>query len=293
MLGRTPDDTVTIQPIRAGRIADFEVAEALLLHLVRRMHGRNGWMRPRMVVAVPSGASEMELRAVRDSCESAGAREVVQVPRPIAAALGVGLPVGEPSGTLVVDVGGGATEVSVLSLHGVVSSEVVPGGGEGMDEAIVNWLREDRALLAGRRSAERLKIALGTAAGADRTRTATVAGRCLRRGVPRTETVNEVEVGRALRPCVDAIATAIRRAVERAPAEIGSDIVDQGAVLVGGGAKLRGIEQALRDATGLAIVGAEHPEHAVLRGVGRVLDGEDPKRAGHQRRIGPRSWTEE
>jgi rod shape-determining protein MreB len=273
MLGRTPEDTVTIQPIRAGRVIDFEVAEALLLHLVRRIHGRNGWMRPKMVVAMPHRASPMEVRAVRDSCESAGAREVVQVARPIAAAIGAGLPIGDPSGMLIVDVGGGAAEVSVLSLKGVVSSEVVPnGGGDGMDDAILQWLRSEKALLVGRPSAERLKVELGTAAEVDPTRKATVAGRCLRRGVPRAETVDQREIAHALAPCVDAIARAIRRAIEQAPPELGADIVDQGAVIVGGGARLRGLEQALRDRTGLAIVGADHPEHAVLRGVGRVLD---------------------
>jgi rod shape-determining protein MreB len=225
-----------------------------------------------MIVATPHRASEMEVRAVRDSCESAGAREVVQVPRPIAAALGVGLPIGDPSGTLVVDLGGGATEVSVLSLRGIVSHEVVPGGGEGMDDAIVQWLRSHKALLVGRPTAERVKIELGTAGDADPARTVTVAGRCLRRGVPRAETVDQVEVAGALAPCVDSVARAIRRAIEQAPAEIGADIVDQGAVLVGGGALLSGLAQGLRDRTGLAIVVAEHPAEAVLRGVGRLLD---------------------
>jgi rod shape-determining protein MreB len=274
MLGRTPEDTVAIQPIRAGRVADFEVAEALLLHLVRQVHGRNRWMRPRMVVAVPHAASDMEVRAVRDSCESAGAREVVQVARPIAAALGVGLPVHEPSGMLIVDVGGGATEVSVLSLRGIVSHSVVAGGGEGMDEALVHWLGRDKALLVGRPSAERLKLEIGTAAEAVRATRWTVAGRCLRRGVPRAETVDQVEVMEALAPCVDAIARAIRQAIERAPPEIGADIVDQGAILVGGGARLRGLDRALRDRTGLPVVLADAPEQAVLRGVGRVLDGD-------------------
>lgn len=272
MLGRTPDDLVAIQPIRAGRVVDFEVTEVLLLHLVRRVHGRSGWMRPRMVVAVPHHASDMEVRAVRDSCESAGAREVRLVPRPLASALGAGLPIHEPAGTLVVDIGGGSTEVSVLSLSGVVSSTDVPGGGEGMDEAIIAWLRASRGLLVGRPSAERLKIELGTACDPDPRQRAVVKGRCLERGVPRAATVTAVDVHAALAPYVEALADAIRRAVEDAPPELASDIVDQGVVLTGGGALLANLDRALRERTGLAVVCAERPDHAVVAGVGRVLD---------------------
>lgn len=272
MLGRTPDEIAAVQPIRRGRVADFEVAEALLLHLVRRIHGRNGWMRPKMVVAVPHHASDMEVRAVRDSCESAGAREVQLVPRPIAAALGARLPIHEPSGTLVVDVGGGSTEVSVLSLSGVVSCRTVDGGGEGMDEAIIDWLQRERSLLVGRPSAERLKIELGTAAYPDPHASALVKGRCLVRGVPRAVTVTAADICEALRPHVDAIGDAIGLAIEDAPPELGSDIVDQGVVLTGGGALLQGLDLALRDRTGLPVVAAEDPDAAVIHGVGRVLD---------------------
>lgn len=272
MLGRTPDDISAVQPIRRGRVADFEVAEALLLHLVRRIHGRNGWMRPRMVVAVPHHASDMEVRAVRDSCESAGAREVQLVPRPIAAALGAHLPIHEPAGTLVVDVGGGSTEVSVLSLSGVVSCRTVEGGGEGMDEAIIDWLRVHRDLLVGRPSAERLKIELGMACDPDPGARAVVKGRCLARGVPRAETVTAVDVCQALTAHIDAIGDAVRAAIEEAPPELGSDIVDHGVVLTGGGARLRDLDRALRDRTGLPVVCAEAPDHAVITGVGRVLE---------------------
>jgi rod shape-determining protein MreB len=274
MLGRTPEDITTIQPIRAGRVVDFEVAEALLLHLVRRIHGRNGWMRPRMVVAVPYHASDMEVRAVRDSCESAGAREVHLVPRPLAAALGASLPVHEPAGQLVVDVGGGATEVSLLALSGVVSSTVVDGGGEAMDDAIISWLKRERALLVGRPSAERLKVEIGTASEPDPRKSAMVKGRCLRRGIPRAERVTAMDVHLALEPHVDAIARAIRAAIEAAPPELGADVVDQGVVLTGGGSRLRDLDRALRDRTGLPVVCADAPDKAVGAGVGRVL--EDP-----------------
>ncbi len=272
MLGRTPDDLSAVQPVRAGRVVDYEVTEALLLHLVRRVHGRSGWMRPRMVVAVPHHASDMEVRAVRDSCESAGAREVRLVPRPIAAGLGARLPIHEPSGTLVVDVGGGSTEVSILSLAGVVSCTVVPGGGEGMDASIARLLEEERSLLVGRPSAERLKIELGTACDPDLDRTAHVKGRCRVAGIPRSEVVSARDVYRAVAPHVDAIAEAIRNVVEQAPPEIGSDVVDHGVVLTGGGARLRDLDRALRDRTGLPVVCAEAPEHAVIHGVWRVLD---------------------
>jgi rod shape-determining protein MreB len=272
MLGRTPDDIQAVQPIRRGRVADFEVAEALLLHLVRRVHGRNGWMRPRMVVAVPHHASDMEVRAVRDSCESAGARDVQLVPRPIAAALGARLPIHEPAGILVVDVGGGSTEVSVLSLSGVVSTRTVEGGGEGMDEAIIGWLQRWKGLLVGRPSAERLKIQLGSATDPEPDARAVVKGRCLTRGVPRAESVTSEEIHQALIPHIDAIGDAVRAAIEDAPPELGSDIVDHGVVLTGGGARLRNLDRALRDRTGLPVVCADTPEHAVIDGVARVLE---------------------
>jgi rod shape-determining protein MreB len=271
MLGRTPVDLCAIQPIRGGRVVDFEVAEAMLVHLVRRVHGRSAWMRPRMVVAMPHHATDMEVRAVRDSCESAGAREVKLVPRPIAAALGADLPIHEPSGVLVVDLGGGATEVSILSLNGVVASSVVPGGGEGMDASILRMLEEERSLLVGRPSAERLKIELGTASDPDPDRRATVRGRCRLGGIPRAEEVSASDVHRALLPHIEAIAAAIRKMVDEAPPEISADIVDQGVVLTGGGAKLRHLDRALRDRTGLSVVCAERPEHAVIKGVSRVL----------------------
>jgi rod shape-determining protein MreB len=271
MLGRTPEDLTTVQPIRGGRVVDFEVCEALLVHLVRRAHGRSAWMRPRMVIAMPHRATDMEVRAVRDSCESAGAREVKLVPRPIAAALGADLPIHEPSGVLVVDVGGGATEISILSLNGVVASTVVDGGGEGMDDAVLHLLEHERSLFVGRPSAERLKIELGTACDPDPDRTATIRGRCKLGGIPRAEQVSALDVYRALTPSVDRIADAIRRMVDEAPPEIGADIVDQGVVLTGGGARLRNLDRALRERTGLPVVSADRPEHAVITGVSRIL----------------------
>jgi rod shape-determining protein MreB len=279
MLGRTPDDIRAIQPMRAGRVVDFEVAEALLLHLVRRIHNRNGWMRPRMVVAVPHGASDMELRAVRDSCEAAGARAVHMVPRPLAAAVGAGLPVHQPTGHLVVDLGAGATEISVLSLSGVVACTAVPGGGLGLDEAIIAWCKREHALLVGQPSAERLKLTLGAATRPDLSATAWVKGRCLRRGTPRAVQVSARGVCEALQPAIDAIATGVRKVLHDAPPELASDIVETGLVLVGGGALLRGIDEALRARTGLPVVIAEQPLRCVVDGAGRVLEELDLREA--------------
>ncbi len=272
MLGRTPPDVRTVQPVRETQIRDYEVAEALLLHLVRRAHGRNGWVSPRMVVTIPHSASEMERRAVRESCEGAGAREVHLVSRPLAAAIGAGLPVDEPSGHLIVDIGGGSTEVSIVSLHGVVLSQSVPGGGEAMDEAIIGWLREEHDLLVGRPTAEQIKIAIGTATTKDIGPTAHVAGRCLRRGIPRSVEVSAADIRDALRPSLQKIARGIREVLENTPPELASDVVDQGVVLTGGGSQLRRIDLALRESTGLAVVAADDPADVAVQGAGRMLE---------------------
>lgn len=272
MLGRTPGDIRTVQPVRDGQIADYEVAEALLLHLVRRVHGRNGWVSPRMVVAIPHGATEMERRAVRESCEGAGAREVRLVPRPLAAAIGADLPVAEASGHLLVDIGGGATEVAVLSLHGIVSCVSVQGGGEAMDDAIISMIRERHGLLVGRPTAERLKIELGTAVSGESLTATSIAGRCLRTGVPRAVDVSNADLHDALAERIGDIARAIRAVLERTPPELASDIIDHGVVLTGGGAKLRRLDLALRDLTGLPIVAADDPAQAVVTGIGKAME---------------------
>ena len=271
MLGRTPVDVETVQPVRDGAIRDYEVAEALLLHLVRKIHGRNRWMSPRMVVALPHGATDMERRAIRESCEQAGAREVHLVPRPLAAGLGAGLPVGDPGGHLVVDLGGGSTEIAVLSMGSVVSCVAVQGGGEAMDHAIVEYFREKHSLLVGMPTAERLKHELGTAVD-EAVRYATVAGRCLTRGIPRQVEVSSADVREALRPRIDEIARAIAHTLDRCPPELAADIVDSGVVLCGGGGRLRALDVALRDATGLAVIVAETPDRAVVQGAGQALD---------------------
>ena len=272
MLGRTPSDILAVQPVRDGQIQDFEVMEALLLHMLRRVHGRNGWMSPRMVVTVPALATDMERRAVRECCEAAGAREVHLVPKPLAAALGAGLPVHEPAGQMVVDLGGGSTEIAVVSLNGVVTSQVVPGGGEGMDRALQDHVRAQHGLLIGRTTAEDLKIALGTTRTDRGGGSEVVAGRCMTSGVPRAVEITAAEVCEALLPCVERIAAGIRRTLERAPPELASDIVDHGALLVGGASKLRRIDTTLREATGLPVVVAEHPMDSVVEGAGLALE---------------------
>jgi rod shape-determining protein MreB len=272
MLGRTPGDIETVQPIRDGQIRDYEVAEALLVHLVRRVQGRKGLVGPRMVIALPHGATEMERRAVRESCESTGAREVHLVPRPLAAALGAELPVGEASGHLLIDVGGGATEVSILSFNGVVSSVAVQGGGDAMDDAIVAFLRDRYDLLVGRPTAERLKVDIGTARPDAPVERRSIAGRCLTRGIPRAVEIGSDELQQALSLRVAEIGRAVRHVIERAPPELASDIVDHGIVLCGGGSLLRGLDVALRDITGLPVVRSEDPVHAVIEGTGRILE---------------------
>jgi len=272
MCGRTPRDIEVVRPVRQGQIHDYEVAEALLLHLVRRVHGRNTWVSPKMVVAIPHRTTEMERRALRESCETAGAREVYLVSRPLAAALGAGLPVERPSGHLVVDLGGGATEASVVSMGGVARSRLVPGGGRGLDRAIADHLWDAHDLLVGEPTAERLKVELGEALPPTRGRTRRVSGRCLRRGVPRTVEVTAHAVHDALSGGIAAVAHAIRALLDESPPELAADIVDHGVVLVGGGSHLRGLPAALREATGLAVVQAERPDLAVVEGTGRILE---------------------
>ena len=272
MLGRTPSNIVAIRPMKDGVIADFEVTEAMLRYFIARAHNRSKLVRPRIVIAVPSGITAVEKRAVRESAMSAGAREVFLIEEPMAAAIGAGLPVTEPSGNMIVDIGGGTTEVAVISLSGIVYSNSTRVGGDKMDEAIINYVKRKYNLLVGERTAELIKIKIGTAYPTEDVQTLAVKGRDLVAGVPKTLELKSDEVREALAEPVNAVVEAVRIALERTPPELGADIVDKGIVMVGGGSLLRNLDILLREATGLPVMLAEDPLTAVALGTGRCLD---------------------
>jgi len=273
MLGRTPTSIEAVRPIRRGVIDNYEVADALLTHLVRRVHGRNNWVRPRMVMAVDHAAPQMSLRAVRDSCETAGARDVRLVSRPLAAAAGAQLNFHAPSGIMIIDIGGGKTEITVLSMSSVIAHDTLDVAGEALDDAVIRHMMREHALLIGSPTAERLKQRAGAlSGGGDPQVIHGVKGRCMRRGTPRSVDVPAPEISVALRAPIETIARAALKVLERTPPELASDVVDHGVVLTGGGCLLTDLDTTLRDLTGLAMVRAEHPAQAVALGVGRVLE---------------------
>jgi rod shape-determining protein MreB len=273
MLGRTPGNIVAIRPMKDGVIADFEVAEAMLRHFIERVHNRSSSLvRPRIVIAVPSGITSVEQRAVREAALSAGAREVYLIEEPMAAAIGAGLPVTEPSGNMIVDIGGGTTEVAVISLSGIVYSNSVRVGGDKMDEAIINHVKRRYNLLIGERTAELIKISIGTAFPNPEIHSMEVKGRDLVAGVPKTLEIKSDEVLEALQEPINAVVESVKIALERTPPELAADIVDKGIVMVGGGALLRNLDVLLREQTGLPVMLAEDPLTAVALGTGRCLD---------------------
>jgi rod shape-determining protein MreB len=273
MLGRTPGNIVAIRPMKDGVIADFEVTEAMLRHFIERVHNRSSnLVRPRIVIAVPSGITSVEQRAVKESALSAGAREVYLIEEPMAAAIGAGLPVTEPSGNMIVDIGGGTTEVAVISLSGVVYSNSARVGGNKMDEAIINYVKRKYNLLVGERTAELIKIAIGTAFPTEDLKIMEVKGRDLVAGVPKTLEIKSDEVREALQEPVNAVVESVKVALERTPPELAADIVDKGIVMVGGGALLSNLDILLRETTGLPVMLAEDPLTAVALGTGRCLD---------------------
>ena len=273
MLGRTPGNIVAIRPLKDGVIADFDVTEKMLGYFIRRVHKRRALVRPRIVIGVPSGITQVEKRAVRDSAMQAGAREVYLIEEPMAAAIGAGMPITEPGGNMVVDIGGGTTEVAVISLSGIVYSRSVRIAGDEMDEAIVQYIRKNYNLLVGERRAEEIKIRLGSAypMGGER-RTMEVKGRDLIDGIPKTIVIGDDEIREALREPIMTIVDAVRTALERTPPELAADIVDKGIVLTGGGALLKGLDLLLRQETNLPITVAEDPLSCVALGTGKVLD---------------------
>jgi rod shape-determining protein MreB len=272
MLGRTPGSIVAIRPMRDGVIANFEITEAMLRYFIQKVHNRKTLVRPRIIISVPSGITQVEKRAVRDSAQSAGAREVYLVEEPMAAAIGAGMPIQEPSGNMIVDIGGGTTEVAVISLSGIVYSKSIRIAGDEMDEAIVNYVKRKYNLLIGERTAEQIKIEVGSAFPLESKQTIEVKGRDLVAGIPRTQTISDSEVREAMLEPVNAIVDTIKIALERTPPELAADIVDKGIVLAGGGALLRGLDALIREETGLPITIAEDPLTCVVIGTGRVLD---------------------
>ncbi|MGH7836042.1 MAG: rod shape-determining protein, partial [Candidatus Binatia bacterium] len=272
MLGRTPGSIVAIRPLKDGVIADFEVAEAMLRYFIRKVHNRHTLVRPRIIIGVPFGITEVEKRAVRESAESAGAREVYLIEEPMAAAIGARLPITEPTGSMIVDIGGGTTEVAVISLSGIVYSRSIRVGGDKMDEEISQYIKRKHNLLVGERTAELIKISIGSAYPDEEIRTMEIKGRDLVAGVPKTVVISDEEIRDSLVEPINQIVEAVRISLERTPPELASDIVDRGITLAGGGALLRNLDVLLREETGLPVTLADDPLTAVVMGAGKALD---------------------
>ncbi len=274
MLGRTPGDIQAIRPLRDGVIADFEVAEEMIKYFIRKVHNRRSFASPMVVVCVPSGSTAVERRAIQESAESAGARKVFLIEEPMAAAIGAGLPVTEPTGSMVVDIGGGTTEVAVLSLGGIVYARSVRVGGDKMDEAIIAYIRRNHNLLVGEASAARIKETIGSACPPEEGdgRTMEIKGRDLMNGVPKELIISERQIAESLAEPVGAIIEAVKVALEHTAPELAADIVDKGIVLTGGGALLGNIDYVLRHATGLPVSIGDDPLSCVVLGTGRALE---------------------
>ncbi len=272
MLGRTPGNIVAIRPMKDGVIADFEITEAMLRHFIRKVHNRRTLVRPRIIICVPSGITQVEKRAVRESAESAGAREVFLIEEPMAAAIGAGMPITEPTSNMVVDIGGGTTEVAVISLAGIVYSKSVRVGGDKMDEAILQYIKRKYNLLIGIRTAEVIKTTIANAYPGDHIETIEVKGRDLVTGIPKILTIDSDEVRTAISEQVEAIVETVRIALEQTPPELAADIVDKGIVLAGGGSLLKNLDVLLREETKLPITITDDPLSTVVLGSGMALD---------------------
>jgi rod shape-determining protein MreB len=272
MVGRTPGSIQAIRPMKDGVIADFEITQEMLRYFITRVHNRKTLVRPRIIVGVPFGITEVEKRAVKEAALSAGAREVYLIEEPMAAAIGAGLPITEPSGNMIVGIGGGTTEVAVISLAGIVNSRSVRIAGDKMDEAIIQHMKRKYNLLVGEATAERIKINIGTAYPTEEPLTMEVRGRDLVAGVPKTIVVSSDEIRDALSDPINAVVDAVRVVLDRTPPELSADIADKGIVLAGGGALLRNLDVLLREETGLPVMIADDPLSAVVLGCGKALD---------------------
>lgn len=272
MLGRTPGSIVAIRPMRNGVIADFEITESMLRYFIKKVHNSKWFVgRPRMVIAIPSGITEVEKRAVKDSALHAGAREVYMIEEPVAAAIGVGLPIQEPSGNMIIDIGGGTTELAVISLAGIVFSKSIRVAGDEMDEAIINYLKKTYNLMIGERTAEEIKIKIGSGYPLDEEMTMEVRGRDLVAGLPKMITISSEEVREALAEPISQIVEAVRITLERIPPELSADLIEKGLILAGGGSQLRGLDKLISEETGLPVHVAEDPMTAVALGTGKAL----------------------
>lgn len=271
MLGRTPGNIVAIRPMKDGVISDFEVTEAMLKYFIKKVHKRKTFLSPSMVIAIPSGITAVEKRAVRDSAERAGARQVVLIEEPKAGAIGVGLPVEEPAGNMIIDIGGGTTEFAVISLGGIVYSKSIRIAGDEMDAAIIEYLRKTYNLMIGERTAEEIKIRIGSAYPLEEELSMDVRGRDLISGLPKTVTITSVEIREALSDPVQAIVDASKSTLEQTPPELSADLIDRGIVMAGGGSLLRGLDKRIAEETGLPVHIADDPATAVVLGTGQML----------------------
>jgi len=272
MLGKTPSNILAIRPMKDGVIADFDATEVMLKYFITKAHNRKSFVSPRVIIGVPSGITQVEQRAVKDAAHASGAREVYLIEEPMAAAVGVGLPVGEPSGNMIVDIGGGTTDVAVISLDGIVYSKAVRVGGDKMDEAIMAYIKRKYNLMIGERTAERIKIDLGSAYPTNNSEPMEIKGRDLVSGIPKAINVTEDEIREALQESIGLILDTIKVTLENTPPELAADIVDKGIVLAGGGALLRGLDILIREQTGVPVILPDDPLTAVVRGCGMMLD---------------------
>jgi len=274
MLGKTPANIMAIRPMKDGVIADFDATGEMLKYFIAKVHNRRSFVSPRVIIGVPSGITQVEQRAVKDAAQASGAREVYLIEEPMAAAVGVGLPVGEPSGNMIVDIGGGTTDIAVISLDGIVYSKAVRVGGDKMDEELIAYMKRRYNLMIGDRTAEQIKIEIGSAypSDGDGQCEMEIKGRDLISGIPKTITINEDEIREALSEPVNTILDTIKVTLENTPPELAADIVDRGIVLAGGGALLKGLDTYIREETGLPVIVADDPLTAVVKGVGKMLD---------------------
>ncbi len=275
MLGKTPGNIVAIRPIRDGVIADFEVTEAMLRYFINKVHNRRTLVHPRIIISVPSGITQVEKRAVRESAESAGAREVYLIEEPMAAAIGANLPITEPTANMIIDIGGGTTEVAVISLSGIVYAKSVRVAGDKMDDAILQYIKRKHNLAIGERTAELIKMSIGNVDPEPPYETMEIKGRDLVEGVPKTVLIGADEIQQAITEQVDIIIDAVKEALEATPPELSADIVDHGIVLTGGGALLKNLDRRLKQETGLPIIVADDPLSSVVLGSGKALDNLD------------------